>query len=260
MNSLAQLQTDFLEAIYDTERQTPDKILPNQRMDAAQRFKLYQDGYRLRLTEALCDTFPALHTLAGDNLFENICIGYIDKHPSQHFSIRYYGHELADWLARDETYQSTPVLSEMAHFEWQLRNAFDGPNAISLQKEHFSEFSIDDWPSLCFKFLPTYTRLQFQWNVPQLWKAIELNTAPQQPMLQNDIINWIIWRPELEIKFRSVDNIELLALFQIERQCNFTELCEALDAAGITEPAQSIAGLLNRWLEEGMIAYAGLAQ
>jgi len=69
------------------------------------------------------------YTLLGDDRFQALDLAYIDAEPSHHFPIRWFGHRLSRFLADAADYQDTPVLAEMAAFEWALRDAFDVADA-----------------------------------------------------------------------------------------------------------------------------------
>ncbi len=250
MTKLGRLQSRFLNSVLDTNEPVPPEIQPSHNMNAAARFKIYQDAYRLRLVEALAENYPALHTITGDDWFEEICLAYIDAHPSRHFSIRYFGHEMPGFLRHRET----PLLAEMAQFEWAIRYAFDGPNAQALTMEDLSKIPAADWPELVFQLLPTCQRITLQWNVPQLWQAAIQNEAPVEPVQHETPIQWIIWRPELETHFRSLDAREADLLAQLEQQVSFSQLCDSLVQYDLAEPQRIMASYLNGWIENGLLS------
>ena len=63
------------------------------------RLGIYRHAYRARLAEALDDIYPILHKILGDETFASMAELFIEAHPSVHRSIRWYGRELADFLA-----------------------------------------------------------------------------------------------------------------------------------------------------------------
>src|SRR5512141_742854 len=123
-HSLDSLQDCFQAHVLTGKGAILAEISPDVRPSAAARLAIYANGYRLRLLEALSSDFPALHTLVGDELVEQIGRSYIDVHPSTHFSIRYFGQHLSAFLARTVPYADTPALSEMAALEWSLSLSF----------------------------------------------------------------------------------------------------------------------------------------
>ena len=122
------------------------QVSADARPSAAARLAIYANGYRLRLLEALDTDFSALHTLAGDELFEQIGRAYIDAHPSEHFSIRYFGQHLSAFLAQTAPYTETPVLAEMAALEWALTLAFDAADDPVLTEASLAMLPAESWP------------------------------------------------------------------------------------------------------------------
>ena len=60
---------------------------------------IYRNAYRVRLIEALNETYPVLHAVLGDDDFATLGEEFVAAHPSVHRSIRWYGSELSDFLA-----------------------------------------------------------------------------------------------------------------------------------------------------------------
>jgi hypothetical protein len=60
----------------------------------------YRFAYRARLVEALQDNHPALHQALGDAAFTALTHAYLAEHPSSEPSIRWFGAQLADFMAR----------------------------------------------------------------------------------------------------------------------------------------------------------------
>src|SRR5271156_6213949 len=87
-------------------------------LPAANRLAIYRNAYQVRLIDALNDTYPILHALLGDDMFVALGEAYVAAPPSVHRSIRWYGRELEDFLARTAPYEEQPILAEVALLEW----------------------------------------------------------------------------------------------------------------------------------------------
>jgi len=88
MSGLARIQRDFQEFLL---RQAPgivDHVAGTERVPIS-----------TRLVEALQTNYPALLRLIGEHDFAQLASQYIAAHDSRHFSIRYYGDALAEFLA-----------------------------------------------------------------------------------------------------------------------------------------------------------------
>ena len=86
-------------------------VVGTQRVPIETRLGIYGDGYRSRLIEALQTTFPVLANLLGETDFQSLATQYVNAHDSTFFSIRYYGDQMADFLAGDAEYSKAPILA-----------------------------------------------------------------------------------------------------------------------------------------------------
>ncbi|MBI3775038.1 MAG: putative DNA-binding domain-containing protein [Gammaproteobacteria bacterium] len=255
MSSLRTLQTNFLAYLRTPQMQMHGAVLDTPTVNADLRLKIYADAYRLRLADALADNYPMLHALLGDEAFAELGASYLDTHPSQHFSIRHFGHRLAEFVATHAPYTQQPVLADLANFEWALRDVFDAADANVLRVEDLAEIAPEQWPELRFQLHPTARRLDLTWNAPALWKALDQQRDPPPPQLNNSITAWFIWRHDLNINFRTLEADEAWAIDALRHDTSFAELCTGLcEWAGEHSAAVRAAQLLQRWLSEGVLA------
>lgn len=257
MSDLRRLQGDFLDALLRGRGSLHERIVNAGRLDPEQRLGIYSNAYRVRLIDALSDAYPCLHTLLGDEGFRKLGMAYIDARPSRHFSIRWFGDDLSVYLSESVDYADTPVLAEMAAFEWALRGAFDAADTPTIRREDLQRIAPNDWAGLCFRLHPSVRRLNLSWNVPQLWNAVDHGAQPIKPEENDYPAGWAIWRRDLQTFFRSLDVDEAWALDVAGEGKSFGDIC-----AGLTEwvdelnAPQRAAGLISRWVEEALITEA----
>ena len=252
MSELLALQRDMMQWLQTESGDIQSHVLGTKKVSVETRLAIYANAYRYRLIDALSDNYPSVHTLLGDEGFYNDGIQYTLEYPSQHFSIRYFGSHLEAFLAQH--HPESKVLAEMARFEWALRNAFDAEDVFSLGLNALQTVAPESWAELGFVLHPSVARVDLQWNVPQLWSAIEEETG-EIPIEEAEYpIPWLIWRKELKTYYRSVDVDEAWALDNVMQGANFAEIC-----AGVCEwvdeehaPAR-VAGFLSEWLAADMI-------
>jgi hypothetical protein len=226
------------------------------KVSVEQRLAVYGNAYGYRLIDALSENYPAVHTLLGDDDFYKMTYAYMDAHPSQHFSLRYFGHKLESFLQKN--YNDLPVLSEMARFEWALRKGFDAEDNQTLTLNALQEVPIEQWGELKFTFHPSVSRLDLAWNTPQLWTAIDEETEPMPPEKLEYPYAWLLWRKELLTYYRSLDVDEAWALDTALQEGNFAELCEGGCEWSDAEHAPSrVAGFLSQWLQDDLLIALG---
>lgn len=254
MSALRRLQQAFFDGVRanDPARFPPSTSTPT--FTASQRAAVYIDAYRLRLAEALQDSYPTLHVLLGDDAFFQLADAYIDAHPSRHFSIRYFGDRLAAFLRGQHHYQQQPVVAEMAHFEWLFREVFDAPDGQAACIADLEQLSPEQWGELRFRSDPTLRRIDLKWNVPALWLAVDAEESPRAPECQPEAISWVIWRQDLRSHFESVSQDEMQAFDLLVGGASFGELCDALAGAlGEEQAPWHAAEFLAKWLSRGWL-------
>lgn len=255
MSSLRALQTNFLAYLRAPEQQMQHEVASTPGVSADLRLKIYADAYRLRLVDALADNYPVLHALLGDDPFAELGARYLEAHPSRHFSIRHFGHRLAEFVAAQMPYAQQPVLADMANFEWVLRDVFDAADAVVLTPKDLAALAPELWPELRFKLHPTVRRLDLTWNAPALWKAIDEQLEPPPPQINNHPIAWLIWRHDLKIQFRSLEVDEAWAIDALRLNTTFADLCAGLcEWVDESHASAHAARFVRRWLTDGLLS------
>jgi hypothetical protein len=252
--TLRRLQEDFQGYLLTLDERMHPHVLGSAQVGVEERLAIYANAYRLRLLEALATDYPGLHALLGDDDFDAMGRAYIAAHPSPYFSLRWFGDRMSDFLSITAPYSKYPVFAEMAAFEWAKSDAFDAADGEVAGIHDMAAIPPDAWPGLRFVPHPSLRRLDLRWNVPTIWKEIEAEQEPQAPEEGDYPIAWLVWRQNLVTYFRSLNVDEAWALDALQRGEPFATLCEGLtewiDAQHVAGHA---AGLLKRWLEDGLI-------
>ena len=255
MNRLRALQQDFQRYVLAQDGRMHNQVTTTAQVGAEERLGIYANAYRLRLLEALATDFPGLHTLVGDEEFDRLGRAYIDAHPSQHFSLRWYGHEVAAFLRAALPYADHPVLAEMAEFEWAMSLAFDAQDSALVTVEDMLALPPEAWASLGLLSHAAVRRVNLHWNVPVFWKSVQAEQDPAPPEQAEFPLGWVLWRQALNTYFRSLTVDEAWALDALLAGTRFPDLCQGL-CEWIDEdhaPAHA-AGMLKRWVQDGMVS------
>ena len=217
---------------------------------------VYRDGYALRLIEALTTDYPGLMAMAGPADFDHVARAYIAAHPSRHPSVRWYGRDLADFLASTEPYSRTPAAAEMARFEWALGEAFDSPDVTPITADALMALPQEAWETLSFTTLPSLRRLILAFEAPQAWqRREEVEPATFKSSARPSRSPGRSGGPTSMSNFRSLDADEAAMLDALVEGRPFPELCEAVAPfTGEEQAPARAAGLLRAMVEGGMIA------
>src|SRR5271168_1686160 len=198
---LRQLQFDMQRHLLGEESGVIAGIVDAPPLPAADRLAIYRNAYQIRLIDALDDTYPILHALLGDEMFVALGEAFVAAHPSVHRSIRWYGSELADFLAHCPPYEEQPILAELALLEWTLAEVFDAADARPLARAALSAVDPSAWSELIFEFHPSLRRLALLWNTAAAWRALSNGEAPPQPVCAEHPVPWLLWRQGLQNYF-----------------------------------------------------------
>ena len=255
MSAHVALQENLQKYVLTGDREILPAIKDGPRLDAAGRLDVYANGYRLRLIEVLDADYPALHVLAGDDLFEQLARAYIAAYPSVFPNARWFGIHLPRFLESEPVFVSQPVLAEMAAFEWAMSLAFDSPDDPVLGIAALVGLAPEVWSTGTFKLHRSLHRVELAWNVPAFWRAVTREEDPPTPEQSPETASWIVWRRDLTTYFRSLEGAESAALDLIGSGGNFAGMCELLCDWYEPEEVPALAmTTLKRWLDEGLIS------
>lgn len=217
-----------------------------------ERLAVYQDAYYLRLQEALGKSFPVVKQLAGEETFAALTHQYIERHPSQHFSLRYLGEQFSQFLAEQA---SDPVWVEMANFEWALEYALDAKDAPYLAFEELATLSPDSWGNLVLYPHPSLQTVACSHPTPTLWQAVTQQQSRPALAAQPQPTHWLVWRFNRQAFFRPLDPAQLWMIQAIEAGQTFGEICTGLcDWLAEDKVVLFAADTLRTWVAEGIFS------
>jgi hypothetical protein len=148
-----------------------------------------------------------------------------------------------------------PWLYELVLFEWTLGQAFDADNATMLSEQAMVAIPPDAWPELRFEFHPSIQRLDLEWNVPALWKALTAENPVPVTAEHEPASPWLVWRDGLTTRYRSLPRDEQHALDVLRTGGDFIDMCAALsELVEEGQVAMRAASLLKGWLAQGLVS------
>jgi hypothetical protein len=262
MSDLRSLQHDLQHYLLHPHTDSPPQVTGRDPGDALARLNIYASAYRLRLVDALRANYPKLAAWLGEDGFTEVALAYLHELPPHYRSVRYFGDDLAEFLDRMERWRGRQALAVMARFEWALDAAFDAADAACATPAQMQALPPPCWAGARFVVHPSVRCVDLDWNIIQIWKALDQKGRPPRERRARRC-TWLIWRQDLETRFRSLAAAEAEALNAAMQGRTFAELCEQLcrHYPESSVPAQA-AALLSRWLDNGVISeiHAGLPQ
>src|SRR5476649_2318429 len=133
MSALDTLQGDFQNYVLGVAGERPailGAVREQYGLKADARLAIYYNAYRIRLREALSESYDKTWSYVGDEMFAELADSYIAAHPSRHANLRWFGGGFSAHLAL--ALADHPYIAELAAFEWTLGLAFDAADAAPL--------------------------------------------------------------------------------------------------------------------------------
>jgi len=265
---LAQLQKELQRSIVTGDTGIAAGIVADG-IDAATRVGVYATAYRLRLIDALAANFPRLRDFLGADAFAVLAQDYLDRHPSQSVSVRWFGHRLAEFLRQDEAFAATPWVAELAQWEWDVAGAFDATDVEPIELQALN-IAAEDWPQLRFELHPSVRLLSLRTAAVALFRQEDPAVSRQvdrevpQPYLGLHLERpqaYVIWRQGLDVRYREQSDDEAHALTLLSQGGTFEAMCAGLcDWVAEDEVPTRAASLLKTWVLEGLIASVAVSR
>ena len=251
MPNLSEIQAAFQRHILMQDPAIATHIVGVGQTEIDQRLAVYANAYLARLVEALANEYPALQGVLGQDGFVELCHAYVRAYPSRHYSLRYLGQHLSDYLLQDHP----EYLSELARFEWALTTSFDAEDCHVASVEQATAIPAAAWPSLRVRMHPSVNHLILYWNTLARWRSVKDGGLSSVPQRLGEPRSCLIWREGLVSRYRFLDPDEGAAFVTAWAGATFADLCGEMTAnVPESEVAQRAAGFLKTWLSSGIVS------
>lgn len=231
---------------------SPLPVKPSRTLQPVERVEIYAQMYFARIVDALREDYPATARGCGAENFSHLARKYLTAYPPSHFSLRYAGRHLADFCAGCAAADPAQQLADLARFEWALIECFDAPDAAILHAATLHALPPADWPALRLQLIPAAQMLEVAWNVEAHSEATRSEVP--LPGRHTDAHTILIWRPEHDVKYRTITHEEYLLLTQLQSGLTFEELCDhALRLYDEADATQRVLQHLQQWIGDGVL-------
>jgi len=253
------------------------------RLGAVARLEVYANAYFYRILECLRDDFPGLERSLGGELFHDLVPSYLAVRPSAHYSIRWVGEGLADFLAEHVAAswfrEAHPWAADLARLEWARGEVFDSRDSPIAGPEQYARVEPEAWAEIPLRLVPAVRLLALEWPVHEFQRALrsgsvdeprgsgaseglrlpERDRSPEQAATPVDLsprtTRLCVWRREERVFQRALEPLEAAALEHAREGVRFGELCElAARHLGDVEAPAHAAGWLASWLQGHLLA------
>jgi len=248
------MQRAFQSLLLHGTRQIEPLVAPGGAVPLPTRLGIYEHAFTARLSDALMVTYPALRIILGHNGLTALARAFTATSPPAHFSIRYFGDTLSEFIATAFHGPKARVLGELAHWEWTLAEVFDAPDSTPLTSDDFASVEAARWGTLCFLLSPSLRTVVQRSNAFQWWRAASEGCRRPRTWRSAKPAHWALWRSQLTTHYRKLSDEEAWALGAVAAGESFASICAGLRAAPRQEarPIRA-ARLLQRWVLAGWI-------
>ncbi len=180
---------------------------------------------------------------------------YIESMPSQHYSVRYYGAQIAEHMASHAGDDTAQALAELARWEWTLADVFDAADDAALEVRDAGRRAARGWSTVSFSVRASVRRVQTRTNAVDRWRAVNGICDGPRGGRRSGPREWVLWRRGVRTLFRSLTSEEAAAFDAVREGATFATVCEQLTQyVEESEVALRAASLLRGWIAEELIA------
>lgn len=249
---------DFADYLNGKDSPISNDVNTTEKGDAKTRMTIYRNAYVYRLLDILAGDYPTIYQILGTQSFYEMGEMYLQKYPSTSFTVRHFGQHLAKFLSETSPYATHTYLWQIADFDWAKGSVFDAPDSEVFTLPQLATIPPEAWGDATFTFIPALKRLNYDYNVPQIWQAVDQghddDNMPEPVALETSLA-WVMWRRDFNPHWYSMEPMEDAFFIQARKGTCFGELCEQLEEWFDDEQATAnqAALFIRRWIDEGML-------
>jgi len=223
---LLDLQSQFLESIYEQKTDFLQHVVPSHHLSASQSLKIYQDSVYANLIIALSDIYPVCKALVGDEFFDAMAERYIHSQPPNSDRLDDYGANFFEFIAHFEPAKELPYLPDMAKLEWAGHCVFHAEDSDYAETNGLLQNESIDPMDLMASNIPALQALSLDYAVHLLWQMHwednwqEMDLHPQPTHL-------VVWRPESDIFINEIEASEQAWFTQLQSAVPLWQLAES---------------------------------
>ena len=195
-------QHAFAQAVLDAARAVPAHIQGPQAQPAPRRFGVYRNNVVVSLVEAICQGFPALVPLVGEDFFRAVAREYVVAHPPSNPVMLFYGQGFPEFLERFEPTQGLTFLPHVARIDWAWRQAYHAADAPVVSAQDAALLSPEALQLSRFDLHPSVWVGQSPVAALDLWQ-VGRGLKPQDQVTATAQA-YVVGRPALEVQVAEI--------------------------------------------------------
>lgn len=202
--SLREVQSHFLDALYDGDPAVAAVLVDGAGLDAEARVQVYRNSGTLTHTDTLRTTYPAVLALVGADFFESAAMLYRRAHRSTSGNLQAFGAEFPAFLASFPNAQSLAYLADVARLEWLRQEAALAADIAPLRTEALQEILVSTKGMLRLELLPSVRLFASRHAVLTLWRYT-MAADGKRLQLPAEGEQVVLWRSGAEVAMACLD-------------------------------------------------------
>ncbi len=214
------------------------------------RMKVYRNNVIRSLIDAAIAALPMTEKLVGREFLEQaIRVFVVGNLPSQG-NLNLYGMEFPDFIQTYEPAKHLPYLQDFTRLEWLWEAAYYAPDDLPLDPAELISIAEEDMPNLQFSFRKSFALLESAYPLDEIVDFCRAENQEDLQALSDRGCKLIIYRPDLKVELRRLDDAEYLFLSALLDGQTIHETAEILAAH---YPDADLTPLLQKHLQLGTI-------
>ena len=238
---------DFAGALLDPDVEIPDGVVGLDGDVSQKRYAVYRNNVVVSLMDALEQTFPALQTIMGEEVFRRISRNFVAMHPPKSAMMQVYGEEFARFLDEFAPLRKSRFLGDVARVEFAWLEAYHAADAAIVHPEALGAIAPEKVVELVFQAHPAASMIASDYPIADLfaWR----DGRPEQGTDLTKSQTVLISRPELQVIMSTVKPDQAVFLGSL---LDGDTLGSAAEKAMNIEESFDLAGTLAIALSAGM--------
>lgn len=220
---------------------------------AAERWRIYREGYRIRLVESIKNDYEALARIVGANPYRGLIERYLEAHPPSSHDIGRAGDRLADFLADDPLTAELPFLPDLARFEAALAASLVAADPEPVAPERLAALDPFDLLDLPLALAPGVFVIASEWPLGDLWALRDKADDEVSLELYGRPSRLVVHRDGYAVRWREADDAEAKFLAGAARGATLAELLDSGDFGPEEEAAPLLVSLYVRMIASAIV-------
>ena len=181
-------QDMFRAALLDAAQPVPEGLLDGHDHPAGRRYNVYRNNVAVSLTEALCDGFPVITKLLGQQNMDGLAGLYLRAHPPSSPLMMFYGEQFPDFIVGLPQLSHLGYLPDVARLELAMRQSYHAADSAPIDPAQLGSLSPDALMAARFTLAPSLHLIRSQWPLHAIWRFNTEEGAPQPQAMAQDVV------------------------------------------------------------------------